>query len=209
MFSVHRLNIRVVRSHWIRSLSRNRVGLITCSRFRSSLGRVRRLNYIRLRCFFEGKHFVSESLHCLKHGRLEDPHFLFKLDVKCTTQGFFKPTFYFILQCSTWSGWEVCGVFNDKDSKRKGWGRGGEENKLSAAPSRSASEPEKASPSSHNRSRSSLLVFKSDAFCFLIYRCLCLIFICCSSVKLEQILQEGWLVTQGSSPLPDSLQVGQ
>ena len=87
--------------------------------------------------FFERKHFVSERLHCLQHGRLEDAHFLLKLDVKCTTQGFLKSTFYFILQCSTWGG-TVCGVFNDKDSKCKGWGRGGEENKFSAAPSRSA-----------------------------------------------------------------------
>ena len=29
-------------------------------------------------------------------------------------------------------GGTVCRVFNDKDSKRRGWGRGGEENKLSA-----------------------------------------------------------------------------
>ena len=35
-------------------------------------------------------------------------------------------------------GGTACGVFNDKDLKRKGWGCGGEENKLSAAPSRSA-----------------------------------------------------------------------
>ena len=104
--SVHRLNIRVVGCPWNRSLSRNRVGLITWSRFRSSLGRVGRLNYIRLGCFFEGNHFVSERLHCLQHGRLEYPHFLLKLDVKCTTQGFFKPAFYFIMQCSTWGGWD-------------------------------------------------------------------------------------------------------
>ena len=35
-------------------------------------------------------------------------------------------------------GGTVCGVLIDKDSKRKGWGRGGEENKVSAAPSKSA-----------------------------------------------------------------------
>ena len=35
-------------------------------------------------------------------------------------------------------GGTVYAVFNDKDSKRKGWGHGGEENKLPAAPSRSA-----------------------------------------------------------------------
>ena len=74
MFSVHRLNIRVVGCHWIKS--RNRVGLIAGSRLRSSLVRVGCLNYIRLGCFFEGKHFVSERLHCLKHGCLEHPHFL-------------------------------------------------------------------------------------------------------------------------------------
>ena len=70
-------------------------------------------------------------------------------------------------------------------------------------------ESQKASPASPNRSRSSLLVLTSDAFCFLIYRHLWFILICCSSVKLAQILHGDWLVTKGMSPLPDSLQVGQ
>ena len=35
-------------------------------------------------------------------------------------------------------GATVCGVFNDKDLKHRGWGRGGEENKFSAAPTSSA-----------------------------------------------------------------------
>ena len=87
--SVHRLNIRVVGCPWNRSRSRNRVGLITWSRFRSNFCRVRCLYYIRLGGFFERKHFISERLHSLQHGRPENPHFLFKLDVKCTTQGFF------------------------------------------------------------------------------------------------------------------------
>ena len=39
-----------------------------------------------------------------------------------------------------------------------GWGRGGEENKLLAAPSRSVGELENASVSSPNKSRSSSLL---------------------------------------------------
>ena len=49
-------------------------------------------------------------------------------------------------------GGTVWGVLKDKDSKCKGWGRGGNENKLSAAPPRSAWEPENASISSRNKS---------------------------------------------------------
>ena len=51
----------------------------------------------------------------------------------------FFPSLLSILFCNAVPGvgGTVCGVFNDKDSKRKGWGRGGEENKFSAAPSTS------------------------------------------------------------------------
>ena len=61
-----------------------------------------------------------------------------------------------------------------------------------------------------NKSRlSSLLVLQgSEAFCFLTYLRLCLILICCSSEKFVQILHGDWFVTQGSSPLPDTLHVG-
>ena len=62
---------------------------------------------------------------------LEDPFIAY-------LQGFFKPTFFLFCNAVPGVGGTVCGVFNDKDSKRTGWGRGGEENKLSAAPSRSA-----------------------------------------------------------------------
>ena len=50
-------------------------------------------------------------------------------------------------------GGTFCGVFKDKDSNLRGWGRGGDENKVSAAPSRSACEPAKDSSSSPMRSR--------------------------------------------------------
>ena len=47
--------------------------------------------------------------------------------------------------------------FKANVSKRKGWGRGRDENKFSAAPSRSACEPENTSMSSSpNKSSSSL-----------------------------------------------------
>ena len=49
-------------------------------------------------------------------------------------------------------GGTLRGVLIDNASKRKGWGRGGEENKLSAAPSKSACEPVKDFSSSPNRS---------------------------------------------------------
>ena len=104
----------------------------------------------------------------------------------------------------------VGGTFSGvlKDSKRKGWGCGGDENKFYAAPSTSACDPENASMSSPNKSRSSSLdvLQVSDTFCFPIY--LCFILISCSSVKAEQMLHGFSLVTQGSSPLPASLQVG-
>ena len=136
--SVQRLNIRVVGCPGSRSPSWNRVELITGSRFRSSFRRVGCLHYIRLGGFFQRKHFVSERLHCLQHRCLEDPHFLLKLDVKCTTQGFFCLLSILFCNAVPWVGGTVCGVFNDKDSKRRGWGRGSEENKFSVAPSRSA-----------------------------------------------------------------------
>ena len=62
-----------------------------------------------------------------------------------------------------------------------------EEKKINyLAPSRSALEPENASTSSPNKSRSSsLLVLEgSNAFCFLTNLCLCLILTCFSSVKI-------------------------
>ena len=50
-----------------------------------------------------------------------------------------------ILFCKTVPGvgGTLRGVFKDKPSKRRGWGQGGDENKLSAAPYKSACEPEK------------------------------------------------------------------
>ena len=56
-------------------------------------------------------------------------------------------------------GGTVCGVLRDQDSNLRGCGRGGDENKVSAAPSKSACVPEKDSSPSPKRSRSSLLVF--------------------------------------------------
>ena len=61
MFSVHRLNIRVVGCNWIRSPSRKRVGLLASSRLRSSLGGVGCLNYIRLGCFLEGETSLPQA----------------------------------------------------------------------------------------------------------------------------------------------------
>ena len=86
-------------------------------------------------------------------------------------------------------GGTVWGVLKDKDSKRKGSGHGGDENKVSAAPSRSAWDPEKASTSSHKKSISlSLDVLQvSDTFCFLTYLLLCFILRSCSSEKAENI----------------------
>ena len=54
-----------------------------------------------------------------------------------------------ILFCKavTGVGRTFCGVFNDNVSKHKGWGHGGDENKFSAALSRSACDPEKSSTS--------------------------------------------------------------
>ena len=97
------------------------------------------------------------------------------------------------------------GVFNDKASKRRGWGHGGDANKLSAAPSGSVCEPEKDSTSSSpNRSKSSSLDV-SVAFCFRTYLLLFLILRICSSEKPEQISHCFSKVTQGSSPLLASL----
>ena len=58
--SVHRLNIRVVGCRGSSSPSRNRVGLITGSRFRSSFRRVGCLHYIRLEAF------LRESISSLR-----------------------------------------------------------------------------------------------------------------------------------------------
>ena len=68
-------------------------------------------------------------------------------------------------------GGTVCGIFNDKNSKRR-VGDGEVKKTPAAAPSRSAREPENTSTWSPSRSRSSsLLVLQgSDDFCFLIYR---------------------------------------
>ena len=89
-----------------------------------------------------------------------------------------------------------------------GGGGGGEVKRLSAAHSRSALDPVKESPSpSPKRSSSSLELVV--AFCFFRYRFLFEIFCNCSSVKDVQISQGVSKVTQGSSPLPASLQVGQ
>ena len=102
-----------------------------------------------------------------------------------------------ILFCKAVGG-TVCGVFNDNVSKRKGWGSGGDKNKFSAAPSRSACEPENASMSSSpNKSSSSLDV--SVTFCFLTYLHLFLILRSCSPVNVLQILHGFSCVTQGSS----------
>ena len=53
-------------------------------------------------------------------------------------------------------GGTVCGVFADNISKRKDWDHGGDANKFSAAPSRSACDPENASMSSSPNKSSSL-----------------------------------------------------
>ena len=85
---------------------------------------------------------------------------------------------------------------------------GGEVKRLSAAHSRSALDPVKESPSpSPKRSSSSLELVV--AFCFFKYRFRFWIFCSCSSEKDVQISQGVSKVTQGSSPLPASLQVGQ
>ena len=102
-------------------------------------------------------------------------------------------------------GGTVCGVFNDNVSKHKGWGHG-DENKFSAAPLRSACEPENASMSSSPKKSSSSLDV-SVTFCFLTYLRLFLILRRCSSVL--QILRGFACVTQGSSTLPASLEAGQ
>ena len=82
-------------------------------------------------------------------------------------------------------------------------------NKLSAALSRSALEQVNESTSSPSRSNSSSFEITVRHFYFLIYRFLCEIFDICSSVKEPHIWQGFSKVTQGSSPLSDSLQVGQ
>ena len=83
---------------------------------------------------------------------------------------------------------------------------GMEEIKFSATPSRSACEPENASTLSSPNKSSTLDV--SVTFCFLTYLHLFLILRSCSSAKVLQILHGFSLVTQGSSPLPASLQAG-
>ena len=105
-------------------------------------------------------------------------------------------------------GTVFAGVLRDNELKGRGCGSGGDVNKLSAALSRSALEPVNESTSSPSRSSSSFEVTVRD-FCFLIYRLLCEIFDICSLVKEPHIGQGFSKVTQGSSPLPDSLQVGQ
>ena len=106
-------------------------------------------------------------------------------------------------------GTDFAGVFNGKASKARGWRCGGGVKRWSAALSRSACEPEKDSTSwSPNRSNSSSFLGMSDFF-FLTYLFLWVILIICSSVKEAQILQSEIKVTQGSSPLPASLHVGQ
>ena len=76
-----------------------------------------------------------------------------------------------------------------------------DENKFYAAPSTSACDPENASMSSPNKSRSSSLdvLQVSDTFCFPTYLRLCFILISCSSVKAEQILHGFSLVTPFTS----------
>ena len=88
------------------------------------------------------------------------------------------------------------GVLSDEELKGRGWGRGGEVNKLSAALSRSALVPVKDSMLSPNRSSSSSLELTVLPFCFLMYRFLCAIFCICSSVKETQIGQGVSKVTQ-------------
>ena len=78
------------------------------------------------------------------------------------------------------------GVLSDKEVKGRGWGCGGEVNKLSAALSRSALVPVKDLMSSPNRSSSSSLELTVLPFCFLMYHFLCAIFCICSSVTLAR-----------------------
>ena len=119
--------------------------------------------------------------------------------------------FFWILFCKAVpgvGGIVLAGVFKDRELKARGCGRGGEVKRLSAAHSRSALDPVKESPSpSPKRSSSSLELVV--AFCFFKYRFRFWIFCNCSSVKDVQISQGVSKVTQGSSPLPASLQVGQ
>ena len=105
-------------------------------------------------------------------------------------------------------GTVLAGVLIDKELKGRGCGCGGEVNKLSAALSRSAWEPVNESTSSSNRSSSSSFELVVSLFCFLIQCFLCEIFNSCSSVKEVHISHGFSKVPQGSSPLPDSLQVG-
>ena len=69
---------------------------------------------------FEGKHVVSERLHCLKHGCLEHPTCLSWM-VSVLPSDF--SSLLSILFCNAVPGvvGTVCGVFNDRDSKCKGW----------------------------------------------------------------------------------------
>ena len=116
--------------------------------------------------------------------------------------------FYFAKLYQGWVEWFLLAFFKDRELKARGCGRGGEVKRLSAAHSRSALDPVKESPSpSPKRSSSSLELVV--AFCFFKYRFRFWIFCSCSSVKDVQILQGVSKVTQGSSPLPASLQVGQ
>ena len=80
----------------------------------------------------------------------------------------------------------------------------------SAATSSSAYEPLKDSTELSPKRSESLSTFLSAFMSpLLTYIFLCVIFVNCSSVNEEQISQGDILVTQGSSPLPASLQVGQ
>ena len=114
------------------------------------------------------------------------------------------------MQSCTRGGWNgFCWRFQGQRTEGKRlWTGGGEVKRLSAAHSRSALDPVKESPSpSPKRSSSSLELVV--AFCFFKYRFRFWIFCSCSSVKDVQISQGVSKVTQGSSPLPASLQVGQ
>ena len=113
------------------------------------------------------------------------------------------------MQSRARGGWNSLGWrFQGQGTEGKRLWTGGEVKRLSAAHSRSALDPVKESPSpSPKRSSSSLELVV--AFCFFKYRFRFWIFCNCSSVKDVQISQGVSKVTQGSSPLPASLQVGQ
>ena len=79
--------------------------------------------------------------------------------LKVVPRGFCKLFSVLFCKAVPGVGGTFCGVFKDKDSNLRGCGRGGDENKVSAASSTSAVEPAKDSLSSPKRPRSSLLVF--------------------------------------------------